>query len=167
MPTEDFRLFDRLTVLDPPRDGNMLNPHLIEDAFTELHGRNPVERVVMDREKGEQLASWLEEELGVEIVERSRANAAASEDFEKFMEALRQGWIKHTGDPEFRRHVMNAVVRILPADKRRFDRPVMSRGSGKDQDRRVIDALDAASMVNTVAEAMFHPAVPLVAWVGR
>lgn len=38
----------------------------------------------MDREKGEQLASWLEEELGVEIVERSRANAAASEDFEKF-----------------------------------------------------------------------------------
>jgi hypothetical protein len=83
-------------------------------------------------------------------------------DFEKFMEALRQGWIKHTGDGEFRRHVMNAVVRVLPADKRRFDRPVMSRGSGKDQDPRVIDALDAASMVNTVAEAMFHPKVPFM-----
>jgi hypothetical protein len=84
MPSEEVRLFDRTTILEPPRDGNMLNPHLIEDAFVELHSRNPVERVVMDREKGEQLACWIEEELGAEVVERSRSNGDAAEDFEKF-----------------------------------------------------------------------------------
>jgi phage terminase large subunit-like protein len=169
MPREDLRLLGDPAILRPPRDGTMLNPHEIEDAFQALHERNPIQRVVMDREKGEQLASWLEEELGVEIVERPRSNAAAAEDYERFMEALRQGWLKHTGDGELRRHAMNAVVRLLPADKRRFDRPVGSRGNAKEQDRRVIDALDAASMVHTVAEAEFTAVevMPLVVLVPR
>jgi hypothetical protein len=40
----------------------------------------------------------------------------------------------------------------LPGDRKRFDRPSTAR-RGKDQDRRVIDALDAASMVHSVAVA--------------
>jgi hypothetical protein len=52
--------------------------------------------------------------------------------------------LKHTGDGGLRSHVLNATARRLPGGDHRFDRPNQSRG--KDQDRRVIDALTAASM---------------------
>jgi hypothetical protein len=126
----------------------------LEDAFWKVHARNPIRRVVADREKAEQLMCWLEEELGVEVVERGTGNADAAVDYERFMEAIRQRWIRHTGHEEFRRHAMNAVVRNLGGDKKRFDRPVSSRGNVKEQDRRVIDALTAAGFVHTVAEAL-------------
>jgi phage terminase large subunit-like protein len=155
MPRRTLRLFGKPVILVPPRDGTMLSAHKIEDAFTELHARNPIRFVVMDREKGESVAQWLEEELGVEVVERGRTNEPASMDYERFMEGLREGWIKHTGDAGFRRHAMNAVVRHLPGDKKRFDRPSSSRRNVLKQDQRVIDALDAGSMVHSVAEAAF------------
>ena len=63
------------------------------------------------------------------------------------MEALRNGWLWHTGDPGLRRHVLNAVVRLLPDGKARFDREKQSRSADM-QDSRVIDALSAAAMVN-------------------
>jgi hypothetical protein len=165
MRDRHFRLFDRTVVLEPPRDGTMLNPHLIEDAFREIHDRNPIGRVVADREKAEQLCSWLEEELGVEVVERGRTNEPASFDYEKFMEGLRGkgagSWIKHTGDPVFRQQAMNAVVRRLPGDRKRFDRPTPSRKNVREQHRRVIDLLDAASMVHSVTAATFDDAPDL------
>ena len=146
-------LFGDPTILTPPRDGTMLNSAEITDAFETIHARNPIGRVVMDREKGEMIAAWLEEHLGVEVVERGRTNEPASEDYERFMEALREGWLHHTGHAELRTHAMNAVVRHLPGDRKRFDRPMHSRRNSKEQHRRVIDALDAASMVHTVAVA--------------
>lgn len=157
-----FRLFADPVILEPPGDGTMLNPHLIEDAFTSIHARNPVVRVVADREKAEQLCSWLEEELGCEVVERGRTNVPASQDYEKFMEGLRGGaepgarrasWIKHTGHQGFRTHAMNAIARRLPGDRTRFDRPTPSRKNPREQHRRVIDCLDAASMVHAVEVA--------------
>jgi hypothetical protein len=45
---------------------------------------------------------------------------------------------------------MNAIARRLPRDETRFDRPVSARSASK-QDRRVVDALTAAGMVNTHA----------------
>jgi hypothetical protein len=47
-----------------------------------------------------------------------------------------------------RKHVMNAIARSLPSDKRRFDRPSQGRAKRK-QETRVIDALMAASWVNS------------------
>ena len=47
-------------------------------------------------------------------------------------------------------HVLNAVARVLPRGDARFDRPSQTRISA-DQDRRVIDALSAASMVHAQA----------------
>jgi hypothetical protein len=41
---------------------------------------------------------------------------------------------------------MNAVARVLPGGRRRFDRPMSARTAAK-QDERVIDALVAAAMV--------------------
>ena len=149
MPDQSKRLFGDPRVLVPPRDGSMLNPHEIEDAFKEIHAVNPIETVVMDRERAEQLASWLEEELGCIIVEHHSGNVMMSLAYERFMEGLRGGQIRHTGDRTFRQHAMNAMARRLPNDKVRFDRPVHNRGNAKEQDRRVIDALDAASRVHS------------------
>ncbi len=61
---------------------------------------------------------------------------------------------------------MNAIARKLPGDRYAFDRPAVSRQQSK-QDRRVIDALKAASMVNNVAAAENGGASPdpLVAYV--
>ena len=84
------------------------------------------------------------------------------------MEAIRQQWIRHTGHRGFRQHAMNTHVRHLGGDKKRFDRPLGSRGNAADQDRRVIDALTAAGFVHTVAEALMAAepeAEPAVAFI--
>lgn len=66
------------------------------------------------------------------------------------MEAIRLGWLKHSGDQAMTRHALNAVARVLPYGDARFDRPSQTRQGGA-QDLRVIDALTAAAMVNSVA----------------
>ncbi len=77
-------------------------------------------------------------------------NKWAAEDYDKFTEALREGWLKHSGDRALTRHVLNAVARVLPFGDARFDRPSQTRQGGE-QERRVIDALTAAAMVHAVA----------------
>ena len=149
---DEYRLLGPVTVLEPPRDGTSLDPNLVERALVEVHQRNPIHTVVMDTSRAEQLASWVEAEFGCTVIDRQQTNAFAVDDFDKFMEALRQGWLKHSGDPELRRHALNAVARVLPYGDARFDRPSRTRQGG-DQDRRVIDALTAAAMVHSAAAA--------------
>jgi len=160
VPEYKKRLFGEPRILTPPRDGSMLESRLIKEAFEEINERNPIGMVVMDREKGETIAEWLIEELGVSVVDRGRTNEPASQDYLNFMDGLREGWIKHDGDPALRQHAMNAVVRNLPGDRKRFDRPSDSRRNPREQDRRVIDGLDAASMVHTVAVAELREESP-------
>ncbi len=70
----------------------------------------------------------------------------------RFTGALRQRWLWHSGDEGLRRHVLNAVARVLPSGETRFARPRQSRQvSQATQRARVIDALDAAAMVHTSA----------------
>lgn len=145
-----FRLLGPATILDPPRDGSSLDPALVESALLELAERNPVHTLVMDTSRAEQLAEWARVELGVTVVDRSQGNAAAAEDYERFMEGLRSRWLWHSGDPGLSRHAMNAVARVLPLGDARFDRPSRTRQGGQ-QDDRVIDALVAAAMVHSVA----------------
>jgi len=155
MRSDDFRLLGDPYILEPPRDGTMLDPQLVKDAFEEIHARNPIEAVVMDRSQASDTALWLENELGVDVVIATQAPSEAANQYEKFMEALRGGgadgrdripWLRHTGHRGLRRHVMNAIARKLPGDRYRFDRPAPSRTQSR-QDVRVIDALTAASMV--------------------
>jgi hypothetical protein len=65
---------------------------------------------------------------------------------------VRNGWIRHPRDSEFTEHVLNAVAKVLPDGRARFDRPSTSRAAAG-QRRRVIDALVAAAMVHSVASA--------------
>lgn len=151
----EYRQFGTATILEPPRNGNSLDPHRVEAALRELHERNPIATLVMDTSKAEQLASWVESELSIPVVDRQQTNPLAALDYSRFTEALREGWLLHDGDPGLRRHVLNAVARVLPLGDTRFDRPVSSQRAASEQPRRVIDALTAASMVHSVAVAEF------------
>jgi phage terminase large subunit-like protein len=159
----DYRLFGVPKILTPPRDGTSLDPAEVERAFIEIHERNPIHTVVMDVSRAEQLGMWIESELGATVVDRAQTNQFAVEDFDRFMEALRAGWLKHPNDQEFTRHVLNAVARVLPHGDARFDRPSQTRQSSE-QDRRVIDALTAASQVHSVMSTQPAEREPLVAW---
>jgi phage terminase large subunit-like protein len=154
----DYRLLGPATILTPPRDGSMLSSDDVERAIIDIHRRNPIATVVMDPSKAEQLAEWIEKEIGARVLERTQSNAQAVEDFERFMEALRNGWLKHTGDAGLTRHVLNAVAKTLPQGDVRFERPSSTRQGG-DQEQRVIDALTAASIVHSlVAMNALQPA---------
>ena len=154
-----YRLLGPATILTPPRDGNSLDPYLVERAVITIHERTPVATVVMDTSRAEQLASWLATEIGATVIDRAQSNAWAALDFDRFMEALRNGWLRHSGDPGLTQHALAAIARILPYGDARFDRPNQSR-SGQDQERRVIDALTAAAMVHSAAAEPAPPPVP-------
>jgi phage terminase large subunit-like protein len=162
-----FRLLGAATILEPPGDGSQLDSHLVEAALLGIHERNPVEMVVMDMSEGAQLSQWIEENLGAEVVDRVQSVPLQVLDYKRFMEALRMGWLKHTGDPGLTRHVLNANAKLLPGGDSRFERPKESRTvSAEAQRRRVIDALIAAAMVHTAAVAEVESDEPalMVGW---
>lgn len=145
--SHEERILGPAIVLEPPRDGSSLDPHEIEQAILEIHARNPIDTVVMDTTKAEQLAHWIAETTGALVIDRPPSASHAVDEYERFTEALRQRWLWHTGCPILRRHVLAAIVRILPGGDARFDRPSRSR-TGPEQAERVIDALSAAAMVH-------------------
>ncbi len=145
-----YRQLGEALICVPPRDGSSLDSHEVERGLLRIHRRNPVHTVVMDMSRAEQLAQWIRETLGAEVIDRSQSNGAAAHDYERFTAGLRSGELWHSGDPELTGHVMNAVVKILPLGDGRFDRPNDGRDS-PDQERRVIDALTAAAMANSAA----------------
>lgn len=149
----EFRLFGQPKILVPPRDGTSLDPEKIKQAFIELHERNPIHTVVMDPHRAEELARWLEGELGCRVAEQAQTIPNQVHEYESFMEALRNGWLRHNGDPIFTQHVLNAIAKIQRGGDAIFERPHQSRLAVDQQDRRVIDALRAAAMVHFVAMA--------------
>jgi phage terminase large subunit-like protein len=161
-----FRLLGPATILEPPRNGDQLDAHLVEAALLAVHARNPIETVVMDMTNGEQLSQWIAEVLGAEVIDRTQGNALAALDYARFMEALRERWLRHTGDPGLTGHALNATARLLPQGDTKFDRPKESR-TVRDElaRRRVIDALIAAAMVHTTYAAKFlQNSDPAFAW---
>jgi phage terminase large subunit-like protein len=161
----EFRLLGPAEVLIPPRDGSSMDPHRVEHMLTELHHRNPIHTVVMDMTRAEQLSEWIRAELGAEIIDRTQSRQAAALDYERFMEALREGWLRHCGDAGLTRHALNAIARPLPAGGACFERPAMAQRT-QEQDRRVIDALIAAAMVHATAAATLkvEEAEPMLAF---
>jgi phage terminase large subunit-like protein len=165
MRDHEHRLFGPASILVPPRDGQSLDPDLVEKALTEINARNPIHTVVMDPSRAEQLAEWISRTFGSTVISRNQSPALAVVDFEKFMEALRSGWLKHSGDAGLTQHALNAIARVDRFGAARFDRSSPTRYGGPEQERRVIDALTAAAMVN--AQASFQPEPerePMVMW---
>jgi phage terminase large subunit-like protein len=149
-----FRLFGAAEILTPPRDGTLMSPRLVEEAIMRVHRRNPIRMLVMDMTDGAQLASWCTDELGIPVMDRGQTRSFQVMDYARFTEALREGWLYHSGDPGLTRHVLNAVAKVLPGGDIVFERPSSSRGgSGRVQQSREVDALDAATMAHTFAAA--------------
>jgi phage terminase large subunit-like protein len=148
----DYRLFDQGVTLVPPQNGNSLHPDQIKHAVVKIHARNPIRRFVIDISNAYDIAAWIEDEFSsAELIDRGQSNKFHCEDYERFMEALRQGWLHHTGDQLLTRHVLNAVARPATYGDLRFDRPSLSRQDAVKQKQRVIDRLTAAAMVHTSA----------------
>lgn len=154
MASREHRLFGAPKILTPPRDGGSLHPEEVRRAYRSIAEINPIETVVMDMTHGgNELAAWIEDEFpGTRIVEYPQGNQSMALATESFLEALREGWIKHPNDPEFTRHVMNARAKVLPNGRTRFDRASSSRSPDM-QDQRVWDALTAACMVHVSVAA--------------
>lgn len=142
-----FRLLGEPFVLIPPRDGSSMHPDVLKEAMGEMTERYRVNTVVMDMSRAEDIAHWIEDELGIAVMDRDQSNNSHVADYEAFMDGLRNSTLKHTGDKDLRRHVLNATARRLPGGDYRFDRPSSTRSNKREQDRRVIDALSAAAMV--------------------
>ena len=140
-----YQLLDEAIVIEPPRDNSTLHPDVIKAEFQALPWQ--VDFVVMDTSRAEDIAAWLEDEMGYQVVDQPQSVPQKVAEYEAFMAALRNGTLKHTGGPELRAHVLNAIARRLPGGDFRFDRPISSRHKPQANDRRVIDALQAASMV--------------------
>jgi hypothetical protein len=142
-----YRLLGPATVLVPPRDGSSMHPDVIKDAAMELVSAFQVRTFVMDMERAADIAAWIEDEIGVTVIDRGQSNKHAVADYNAFMDGLRNGTLKHTGCPMLRAHVLHAIARKLPGGDYRFDRPSTVRQNVRAQDRRVIDALSAAGFV--------------------
>lgn len=153
MAGPEHRVLGPARILTPPRNGNMLDPGAVRDMLIEIHKVNPIHTVVMDMTGGADISQWIDNELGVEeVIDHNQGNESQSIDYARFMEALRNGWLKHSGDPGLTRHVLNAVAKPLQGGKARFDRSSSSRDDAG-QERRVIDALTAAAAVHSAASA--------------
>jgi phage terminase large subunit-like protein len=159
LKSEKERIFGDPEILTPPRDHSMLDVELIKEAFERINDRNPITLAVCDKSRAQDIVQWLSNDLGVPtVVDRPQRNDEKAIDYEAWMQAMREKTIRHTGHREFRRHVLNAIARKLPGGRVRFDRPSTSRNSkaGR-QERRVIDALDAAASVYSVATSFEPP----------
>lgn len=140
------------SILEPPRDGTSLDPYAVKRALSLIHERNPIHTVVMDMSFAQDIAAWIEAEIGCVVVDQPQNNKFAALEYDTFMRLLRERKLWHSGDRGMTRHALNAVARILPMGDHKFERPAESRAASF-QDRRVIDALKAASMCVATAAA--------------
>lgn len=163
--SDTFRLLGETSVIVPPRDGSNTNPVLFQTALQEYLARYRVSTVVADISHDAVLAEWMSEELGLTVIDRAQTSKPQGEDYARFMEALRNGWLRHTGDVSLKRHALNAVSYLLPDGGAKFRRPSETRVGGN-QDARVIDALTAAAMVHSYAVEVHSTPVmiPMVTW---
>lgn len=148
-------------LVPPRRRDEQLDPDEVFGAVETLHRRNPIEYLVMDLAAARDVAARIEKELGIVVVDRAQTNPRAVEDYQRFMEGVRNEWLAVADDEEgnFARHAANAIGRLLPGGDVRFDRPKEGRIS-REQTRRVIDLLTSGGMVNSVYAAELEADAP-------
>jgi phage terminase large subunit-like protein len=146
--SSEERILGPATILEPPGGNEQLDVRLVRHAIQEACRQYTVQRIVMDSSRAEDVAAWLADELNLLVEYRAQTAKPKGEDYERFMSALRNGWLRHSGDDGLRRHALNAVTKLLADGGAMFARPSDSRTGN--QSVKVIDALVAASMVHSV-----------------
>jgi phage terminase large subunit-like protein len=167
---EERRLVVDTVVLDPP-----VRESQIVREILDRHERYPNLRGwVMDPNAGaQQMAQMLEDgthplqadrDLGpIEFIKHSQRNSTMAEAARRLDEAIRNGWLVHTGDRRLRQHVLNAIRKTTGAgaEEYRFDRPRDARTS-----KYPIDLLTGLLMGHNMAvEEVLHPKEPMAAWI--
>lgn len=149
---DGYLLLGKLEVVNPPRNGTDLTPQEAIRRLKELAARNPIAVIAHDESAGgggKVMAGLLAEAFpNAEIVGVTSTDADSAPGY--FNEQLRAGKLKHTGDPDLKRHLMNAVRVPVKDDTERFRiaRPKSSRHSPHQRLIREIDGAVAA--VNAV-----------------
>lgn len=94
------------------------------------------------------------------FIEHSQDNAPMALASSRLDEAIRNGWLVHDGNPDLRRHVLNAASKPLGGDKWKYDRPPKKLGAARK--KFPIDLLTGVEMAHSVAfaECNEEPADP-------
>jgi hypothetical protein len=152
-----FHLLGDAEILTPPRDGSTLHPNDVKVAFETFFDMYQVDEIVIDLERAEDIAAWISDEYGIPVIDWTQGTTNKVMEYEDFMAGLRNGMLppakrngptlKHTGHSGLTAHVMSGIAKAMTGDKRVFERQITGRKSKSD--RRVIDALKAASMINS------------------
>lgn len=160
---DDYLLLGKLHIIEPPRNGTDLTPQAVLAKLREINERNPIHVISHDESAGgggKVMAGLLAEAFpDAEIVGVTASDADKAPGY--FNEQLRAGKLKHTGDPDLKRHLMNAVRVPVKDDTERFRiaRPKSSRHSPGQRQIREIDGAVAA--VNAVHGAVGREPTPV------
>lgn len=159
---DGYLLLGTLDVVEPPRNGTDLTPQEALARLGAINERNPIAVIAHDESAGgggKVMAGLLAEKFpNAEIVGVTSSDADSAPGF--FNEQLRAGKLKHTGDPDLKRHLMNAVRVPVKDDTERFRiaRPKASRDAPHQRQIREIDGAVAA--VNVVFGAVGREPAP-------
>lgn len=152
--SQERRVIAGVKILEPPVD----EADIVAALVARQREFEPIGWVYDPNAGGRQMAQLLDKgehphqgEVPFSFIEHSQDNAPMSLAAVRFDEAVRNGWIRHSGDPDLRRHVQNAVRKGLGGEKWKYDRPPDARG----EKRRLYpnDALIGAVMGHSVAVA--------------
>lgn len=159
---DDYLLLGALDVVVPPRNGTDLTPQEALDRLDAMNSRNPIAVIAHDESSGgggKVMTGLLAERFPhAEIVPVTQSDANEAPGY--FNEQLRAGKLKHTGDPDLKRHLMNAIRVPVKDDTERFRiaRPKESRHAPSQRAIREIDGAVAA--VNAVWGAVGREPTP-------
>ena len=161
-------LLGALEVVEPPRNGTDLTPQEAIRRLKDINLRNPIWVIAHDESAGgggKVMAGLLAEAFpNAEIVGVTSSDADSAPGY--FNEQLRAGKLKHTGDPDLKRHLMNAVRVPVKDDTERF-RIARLKSSRHSPHQRVIREIDGAvAAVNAVWGAVGRepPLEPFMEW---
>jgi phage terminase large subunit-like protein len=103
-------VLDEPVIVEPPRDGTATDAEEIKDVLRKMDGRWSEIIAVIDPEAdGEQLAQWIEAELGWTVVTHSQKASPMALAAQRLSELISATRLQHPGDPEFTRHVLAAA----------------------------------------------------------
>ena len=153
---------ERRLVLDPVAIKPPVDEADIVAALLDRHEEHQPEGWVFDPNAGgQQMAQLLEKgehpmqvERGIGPIEfypHSQDNSPMHLASVRLDEAIRNGWLRHDGNAELRRHVLNAVRKSLGGEKWKYDRPAEAKGRARE--KFPIDLLTGVLMGHSVLVA--------------
>jgi phage terminase large subunit-like protein len=143
-------------ILVPPKArGVSLKKREILQVLEDLRDVYGAEEVVCDPSRNAEVFVDDLEDAGFQVVGHSQQPGPMAQAAERFYSAVREGKLRHPGDPLFSRHVLNAVRRSTVEGAWTFVKE--SKSSEKH-----IDGLIAAAMVHNVAVEELDAVEPMI-----